>query len=338
MYPNPQAALPFPAKPNVGQYKKLAKDLLKSCNSGDPNAISTWTKRWVKSLAEHQRETRSLLRNEREVNVAAGEVEAFARQQFSGADGPRCALIAAQFVIARAHGFLSWPRFMKHLESLAETSSPVFLFEAAVRAIVTGDTADLKRLVRQHPELVHARSTREHRATLLHYVSANGVEGYRQVSPKNSAAIAKILLDAGAEVDAEAYVYGSGCTTLGLVATSGPPATAGVQKDVIDVLLDHGARTDLPGCAGGKHSLLDACIANGQLRAAEYLAGRRAPHDLESAAAAGHLDVVKTFFDSSGVLKLSATKRQLQRGFLWACCFGREDVFFFSPGARRGSV
>lgn len=331
MYPNPQAALPLPARPNIEQYKKLAKGLVKSCKSDDPEAIHTWATRWVKSLARLQREARSLLRDEKEINAAAGEIEKFARQQFSSGHGrnSQCALVTAQFVIARAHGFLSWPKFVKHLESLTRAGSAVLLFETAVRAIVTGNITALQHPLRQHPELIRARSTREHRATLLHYVSANGVEGYRQVSPKNIAEITKILLEAGAEVDAEAYVYGSGCTTLGLVATSAPPAIAGVQKDVIDVLLSHGARMDLPGCAGGKGGLLDACIENGQPGAAEYLASRAAPLQLDSAAGAGRLDVVKTFFDSSGDLKPSATKRQLQKGFLWACAFGREDVAFF---------
>jgi len=44
-----------------------------------------------------------------------------------------------------------------------------------------------------------ARSTREHRATLLHYVRANAVEGYRQKSPRNTVRIAEILLNAGVE-------------------------------------------------------------------------------------------------------------------------------------------
>ena len=35
----------------------------------------------------------------------------------------RCALVAAQFVIARAHGFLSWPKFASHLGALARTSA-----------------------------------------------------------------------------------------------------------------------------------------------------------------------------------------------------------------------
>ena len=34
-----------------------------------------------------------------------------------------------------------------------------------------------------HPELARARSTRRHHATLLHYIAANGVEGYRQITP-----------------------------------------------------------------------------------------------------------------------------------------------------------
>ena len=48
--------------------------------------------------------------------------------------------------------------------------------------------------------LVHARSERVtaqdppvHRATLLHYLAANGVEGLRQRSPANAAEIARLL-------------------------------------------------------------------------------------------------------------------------------------------------
>jgi hypothetical protein len=46
-----------------------------------------------------------------------------------------------------------------------------------------GDIAALKRFLREDPRLIHPNSTREHEATLLHYVSANGVEGYRQKTP-----------------------------------------------------------------------------------------------------------------------------------------------------------
>jgi hypothetical protein len=144
----------------------------------------------------------------------------------------------------------------KHVETLARANSAVSAFEAAADAIVSGDLVTLERLLREQPDLIRARSTREHRATLLHYVSANGVEGYRQKTPKNAVAVARLLLRAGAEVDAAADVYGGGCTTLGLVATSQHPLRAGVQNDLIDVLLEHGARLDLPG-GGHNHRLVN---------------------------------------------------------------------------------
>jgi hypothetical protein len=78
------------------------------------------------------------------------------------------------------HGFASWPKFAKHVEELAHANTPVSKFEMAVDAIVSCDLARLKNLLSENPEVVHARSTREHRSTLLHYVSANGVEDFRQ--------------------------------------------------------------------------------------------------------------------------------------------------------------
>ena len=109
----------------------------------------------------------------------------------------------AQFIIARQHQFENWRRLEKHIEALNQKGSLVSQFEAAVDAIVTGDITTLKRLLRENPELIRARSTREHRATLLHYVGANAVEGYRQKTPKNAVKIAEVLLKAGAEVDAD---------------------------------------------------------------------------------------------------------------------------------------
>lgn len=155
-------------------------------------------------------------------------------------------LAKAQFVIARAHGFASWPTFAAHLESLARASSPVATFEAAADAMVSGDAATPDRLLRAHPALVRARSTRDHQATLVHYVSANGVENYRQKSPANAAAITRMPLDAGADVEAGANVYGGGCTTLGLVATSTPPEIAGVQIiDIVKMLVARGAAVEI---------------------------------------------------------------------------------------------
>ena len=88
-------------------------------------------------------------------------------------------------------------------------------FEIAVDAVVGGDASVLARLLGQRPELVRERSSRAHHASLLHYVGANGVEQDRQKTPRNVVEIARLLLTAGAEVDAEADLYGGGVTTLG---------------------------------------------------------------------------------------------------------------------------
>src|SRR5207302_4588311 len=99
------------------------------------------------------------------------ESERMARQwqklQKSNERAARCTLADAQFFIARGHGFASWPKFAKHLEGLARANSPVSRFEAAVDAIVAGDAATLATLLREDPELARARSTRDHRSTLL---------------------------------------------------------------------------------------------------------------------------------------------------------------------------
>jgi ankyrin repeat protein len=303
VYLEPQDALPLPPRPSLEQYKKRAKDLVKACRSGDPAVIRAWAARWGDTDARH-----------------IDEIEQFARGELAR----DCKLTAAQFVIARAHGFESWPKMAKHLETLARANSAVSAFEAAADAIVSGDLDTLERLLREQPDLIKARSTREHRATLLHYVSANGVEGYRQKTPKNAVAVARLLLRAGAEVDAEADVYGGGCTTLGLVATSQHPLHAGVQNDLIDVLLEHGARLDLPG-GGHNHGLVNACLRNGCPRAAEYLASLGAPLDLEAAAGVGRLDVVQRLFDE-------ATEAERRDGFSQACGYGHPDVVEFLLG------
>ena len=291
MFPNPQDALPLPTRPNLEQYRKLAKDLIKACKSGTP-AIAAWADRWMASLLAGS--------NRRRIDGAAQQVEDFAVRTLTRNER-RCVLADAQFVLARAHGFLSWPAFATHLDALAHSDTQTAAFEAAAEAIVRGDEATLRQLLREHPGLIRARSTREHRATLLHYVSANGVEGYRQKSPPNAARITKLLLAAGADVEAEADVYGGGCTALGLVATSTPPREAGVQIPVIDVLLDHGAQIEHPNLAGNNVDAVYACLANGCPEAAEHLAERGARVGMVGAAGIGRLDVVRQLVEAADV-------------------------------------
>lgn len=212
---------------------------------------------------------------------------------------------------------------------MARAASAVSHFESAADAIVAGDAATLERILREHPELIHARSTREHRSTLLHYSAANGVENYRQKTPANAVRIAEMLLDAGAEVDAEADMYGGRCTTLGLAATSVHPEVAGVQNALMQLLIDRGAAIDGPRAMGRSASFVDGCLANGRPAAAEYLAAHGARLDLDGAAGLGRLDVVAGFFNADCTLKPPATLKQLRAGFEWACLYGRIAVVEF---------
>jgi ankyrin repeat protein len=333
--PNPQDALPLPPRPSVERYRKLAKELVRACKvrackSGDEDAVGEWAERWVGALA-----ALTALKKTREglarVNRNINDIEEFAREKMSGsgAAGANCTLASAQFVIARSHGFESWPKFLKHIEALARKSSSVARFEAAADAIVSGKTSILKQLLREDPELIRARSTREHQATLLHYVSANGVEGYRQKTPKNIVRITKLLLDAGAEIDATADVYGGGATALGLAATSVHPERAGVQEALLQALLDHGAAIDQQRGAGNDDSAILGCLANGRGEAAVFLADRGAELTLASAAGVGRLDVVKSYFDDGGALKPGTSKEQMDAGFFYACGYGKTDVVEF---------
>jgi ankyrin repeat protein len=318
-------ALPLPPRPNLEQYKKLAKDFQSACKSSDPGAIRDWAAHWAEAIVRLQgREMTPDV--QRHIDLDAQRIE-HRWHKFKQTDerAARCTLADAQFFVARGHGFLSWPKFAQHLEALARANSPVSQFEAAVDAIVSGDSATLEKLLGENPELVRARSAREHRSTLLHYVSANGVEDFRQKTPKNIVEIAKLLLKAGADVNAESDAYGGRSTTLGLTATSCHPEEAGVQLALMELLIDHGATVE--AADGG--SAVNGCLHNGRGQAAEFLASRGARLDLEAAAGAGRLDVVKSFFNPDGSLMQPATQQQMQDGFAWACEFGRTGVVDF---------
>lgn len=140
-------------------------------------------------------------------------------------------------------------------------------FEASVDALVSGDLAALESFLQSDPALVRARSSRPHRATLLHYIAANGVEDERQKTPANAVAIARMLLERGAEVDATAYMYRAEQTTMHMLVSSAHPAKAGLQVALVDVLADFGAEVDGP---------LTTALAHGYRDAAEALVRRGA--------------------------------------------------------------
>ncbi|HEX5153747.1 MAG TPA: ankyrin repeat domain-containing protein [Parafilimonas sp.] len=232
-------------------------------------------------------------------------------------------------VIAYKHHFNNWPGYKNFKEELNKENSAVALFEKAIDAVVEGDIAMLKKLLQQNPELIHVRSVRNHHATLLNYVGANGVEDFRQKTPLNAVEVAEILLNAGAEVDAMGDMY-RGTTTLGLVATSVHPVEAGVQKELVDVLVKYGADINhavAPDYTEGK--LILACLHNGRGEIVEHLAEKGADFDLEGAAGTGILDEVKKYYNENGSLKEGTGITKRDSGFMWACGYGRKPVVEF---------
>src|SRR5215475_8543221 len=101
-------ALPLPPRPNVEQYKQLAKDLQSACKSGDSGAIREWAARWVETLPR--------LRGQIQADLDRVE-GAWRSSQESSEPVARCTLAGARLFVARCHGFARWPKFVEHLEA-----------------------------------------------------------------------------------------------------------------------------------------------------------------------------------------------------------------------------
>ncbi len=246
------ASLPYNAP--LEEYQQQADALLAALESGDEAA--EWRVKW-----EHPD---------------------FHGKSVSDVRAARLDITDARAVTAREYGFETWADLAEFTD-LVKRDHTVDRFEGAVEAVVSGDVARLASLLDAHPELVQARSTRRHHATLLHYLGANGVEGGRQKTPPNAVEVTKLLLDAGAQVDALADLYDGKCTTMSLLVSSAHPAEAGLQAELAETLLDYGTELDGRGFSG--QSALMTALTFGYLDTARALAKRGATVDTFPAAA-----------------------------------------------------
>jgi len=234
----------------------------------------------------------------------------------------------ARLAIARVYDFSDWAALTAYVDAVTQ-DDPVFEFESAVQAVVDGDLAVLADALRRDPALVHGRSSRVcsfdpavHRATLLHYVAANGVERYRQTTPTNAVAIARALLEAGSEPDALADMYGAECTTMSMLVSSDHPARAGLQVPLVELLLEFGAAIEGAGTKkwGGP---LSTALAFGMSDAAKVLAHHGARIDLPDAAGLGFVDDAARLLPSANAdARHRALSLAAQHGHpeIVACC------------------
>lgn len=226
-------------------------------------------------------------------------------------------------------------------------------FEAAAQAVVEGDLATLERLLDDEPELIRWRSPRGHRATLLHYLGANGLERERQGTPPNAVEVCRFLLARGAEPDALAATYGGGTaqTTLALLASSDWPKRAGLQRELVLTLCAGGADPNgveddgVPLATAIGFSCLDAM-------AGLVEAGARVDNVL-FAAALGRVDLVDADVESGGRLRAGAKLCPVdwfapsadpvfvaQQALVQAASFDRRDVvrLLLSKGVDIGAA
>ena len=195
--------LPLPARPDLADYIKLTEELVEASRSESANAVQEWCGGWLESIVRSSGpDLTDFVRGSWE--RAIGEVDKGARGKSEAAKegGAGFELADAQALVAHAHSFGGWDAFARFVDEDTRQTPEGAEFEVAADAVVDGDLAGLQSLLRENPALTRARSARIHHATLLYYLAANGIEDFRQRSPANAPDIARLLLDAGAEVDA----------------------------------------------------------------------------------------------------------------------------------------
>ncbi|HXR97726.1 MAG TPA: ankyrin repeat domain-containing protein [Terriglobales bacterium] len=295
---------PLPFRSPLARYEQQAEALLAAHRAGDPAAVDLFHRKHPRFLDEKIKWLPKRIADE-EIRDAS------------------LSLDDARLALARCYDFLDWASLAACAAAIAEEGE-VFEFESAVEAVIHGDLEALREALRRNPGLVAARSTRVccfdppvHAATLLHYVAANGVEGYRQMTPPQAVEVARELLQAGAEPDALAHMYGAECTPMSMLVSSSHPEKAHLQIPLVELLLDHGAALEGRGTRqwGGP---LHTALVFGMLDAARALARRGARVDLPDAAGLGLLD------EASRLLPASAEDRRL--AFALAAQHGHADV------------
>src|SRR5689334_21399102 len=103
----------LPARPDLDQQKKLAKELLRAFRAGDPQAA--------------------------------------ARMRDALPDKAELSLTDAQYVLAREYGFASWRELSDHIEQRTAAQLPPI--ERFKRAVHAGDAASLRAVLERHADV-----------------------------------------------------------------------------------------------------------------------------------------------------------------------------------------
>jgi ankyrin repeat protein len=304
-------------KPDLDQYRKQAKQLVRACRAGDPEALDRFDS-WL-----------------------------FRGKPF---DPTKVKLNDAQVVIAQEHGCRSWPKFVERIRDKRAERRDSPSFRQARDAIRNNDLETLRTLLRQSPELARMRSKEpdEAQQTLLHYVS--------YVAEHESVEMARELVAAGARLDAVTLPFdmtpmagalyeGNTKVAFYLAEQDREPlditSAAGLgrlevlrnligEHDTLPPYLEPGVHDPMRTLA---HAFRYACL-NGQLAVVEYLLDlgldvnvrlQDGGTGMHLAAYLGHADLVR-FLLQRGADK---TIRDQKFGGVpegWAATFGHHDI------------
>ncbi|NKB70071.1 MAG: hypothetical protein GKR89_23610 [Candidatus Latescibacteria bacterium] len=268
----------LPPQPHLNHLKQQAKDLLQGHKAADPKAVQrlrSYTPKWAQWSDVALLETKISLQD-------------------------------AQHAIAGEYGFASWPRLVAAVAasgpdaasaSTASTDAQMEFFDA----VRTLQLDRVRTLLEADPALVHARiadlgaerwegATPGDRQsnTVLHWAA----NPWGSKSPSH-AALAQVLIDYGADVDALGYNENKG------VAPPVVLAAWGGELEVLRLLLERGADPNQPGQAEAalytaiEHTAPDAPEPNKVSILLEY----GAQHDIFTAAMTGRTDLVEMQLD-----------------------------------------
>ena len=190
----------LPSVPSLEQLKRQAKDLVKLFKANDPNSVQL--------VLSHLPRVQGL---SGEAAVASG-----------------LTLSDAQLVIAREHGFQSWPKLKQHVEA-AQPDAQAAL-ESFKSAVYTGNTRKLRTLLRTVPGL------RDHvNAPLFSFDSP----AIRIAAERKDRNLTDLLLKYGADINGKSSWWAGG---FGVLDNADP--------EFAEYLIGRGAEVDIWAAAG----------------------------------------------------------------------------------------
>jgi hypothetical protein len=128
-------------------------------------------------------------------------------------------------IVLSEYGYMSWV-------DVQQSGTLNRAFELAVDLMLTGNLSGLEKILDKHPEVLSQSSNFGHKAGLIHYLSANGTELFRQIIPNNALDILDLLLELGADPNQPNNIYG-GSDLISLIESSEHTFNAGLADDMI---------------------------------------------------------------------------------------------------------